>query len=57
MVYLFVPEAKCFLMIDIYGKGQKLDLMHREKRVLSQLAERFKREMIDQNNRWLEANQ
>jgi hypothetical protein len=56
LIYLHVPEAACFLMIDIYGKGQKLDMTQREKNVLSQLAEVFKREMIDRYNRWKEAN-
>jgi hypothetical protein len=57
LIYLFVPEAKCFLLIDIYGKGHKLDLTQREKKVLSQLAKRFEREMVDRYNRWMEANQ
>lgn len=46
VIYLFVPEAKWFYMIDVYGKDEKDDLSADEKKGLSNLADAFRREAI-----------
>jgi hypothetical protein len=53
MIYLYVPEAKWFFMIDGYSKGEQDDLTAVEKRQLSRLAEQLKdeaREVARQRN-------
>ena len=44
VIYLYVPEAKWFFMIDGYGKSEQGDLTAAEKRQLSRLAEQLKTE-------------
>jgi hypothetical protein len=44
VIYLYVPEAKWFFMIDGYGKDEQDDLTPAEKRQLARLAEQFKSE-------------
>jgi len=46
VVYLHVPEAKRFYMLDLYGKDEKEDLSPAEKKVLRELAEQLKVEAI-----------
>lgn len=46
IVYLHVPEAKRFYMLDVYGKDEKDDLSPAEKKVLRELAEQLKKEAI-----------
>lgn len=42
LIYLYVPEARCFYLLDIYGKNEKDDLSAAEKKVLAQLADKLK---------------
>ena len=44
VIYLHVPEAKWFFLIDIYDKDEKTDLTAAEKKELAQLATELKRE-------------
>ncbi len=46
VIYLYVPEAKWFLLIDAYNKDEKDDLTADEKGLLAQLASQFKQEAI-----------
>jgi hypothetical protein len=56
VIYLHVPAAHRFYMIDIYGKDEKDDLSPAEKKVLSRLAARLKREAVAAYQRWLREN-
>jgi mRNA-degrading endonuclease RelE of RelBE toxin-antitoxin system len=51
VIYLYVPEAKRFYMIDIYGKEEKADLSPADKKVLGQLAQAIKSTVIDEVRR------
>ena len=44
LIYLYVPEARHFYMLDIYGKDEKDDLTSDEKKQLRMLAFELKRE-------------
>jgi hypothetical protein len=44
VIYLHVPEAKRFFMLDVYGKDEKDDLSASEKRELASLANELKRQ-------------
>jgi len=44
VIYLYVPEAKWFFMLDIYGKDEKDDLSAGEKKELAKLANELKRQ-------------
>jgi hypothetical protein len=46
VIYLHVPRASHFYLLDIYGKNEKDDLSSVEKKHLRQLAERLKEEAI-----------
>ena len=46
VIYLHVPEAKRFYMLDVYGKDEKDDLSPGEKKELRELAEQLKKEAI-----------
>jgi hypothetical protein len=46
VVYLHVPEANRFYMLDVYGKDEKDDLSPDEKKELRELAEQLKKEAI-----------
>lgn len=46
IVYLYVPNERVFLMIDGYGKDEKVDLSPRDKRVLARQCDEFKRELV-----------
>lgn len=52
VIYLYVPEAKRFYMLDIYGKDEKDDLSPDEKKELRELAEQLKKEAIESYGRW-----
>src|SRR5262245_4399268 len=52
VVYLHVPEAKRFYMLDVYGKNEKDDLSPDEKKELRELAERLKTEAIAAYMQW-----
>lgn len=47
VVYLYVPQAKWFYMLDIYGKHEKDDLSSAEKKVLAQLVDELKRQALE----------
>ena len=42
VIYLHIPEADQFLMLDIYGKDEKDDLTSVEKKQLRELAREYK---------------
>lgn len=42
VIYLYIPEAHRFLLLDIYGKGEQEDLSDDERRMLSALAAEFR---------------
>ena len=44
VIYLYVPEAKWFFMLDIYGKDEKDDLSAGEKKSLLKLTNELKRQ-------------
>lgn len=43
VIYLHVPKAKRFYMLDIYGKDEKVDLSAAAKKQLRLLVEQLKR--------------
>lgn len=45
IIYLYVPIASRFYMLDVYGKDEKDDLSSMEKRFLRRLANRLKSEV------------
>jgi hypothetical protein len=47
VIYLHIPEADQFLMLDIYGKGEKDDLTPGEKKDLRELAHEYKRLIVE----------
>ncbi len=46
VIYLYVPKAKWFFMLDIYGKDEQDDLTPSEKKELSNLVVELKRHAI-----------
>jgi hypothetical protein len=44
VIYLYVPEAKRFFMLDIYGKDEKDDLSAAEKKAFAALVDILKRQ-------------
>jgi hypothetical protein len=46
LIYLHIPLIEHFLLIDIYGKDEQEDLSVGEKKILKQLAEHFRRQLI-----------
>ncbi len=57
VIYLHVPEARRFYMLDVYGKDEKDDLSTDEKKQLRFLADRLKREARAAHRRWLTENE
>lgn len=57
VIYLHVPTAKRFYLLDIYGKDEKDDLSAAEKRHLKKLAEQLKQEAIASYARWVQENE
>lgn len=57
VIYLHVPTAKRFYLLDIYGKDEKDDLSADEKKQLRQMAEQLKKEAIASYERWLQENE
>ncbi len=47
VIYLHIPEADQFLMLDIYGKGEKDDLTPAERKDLRDLARAYKRLVVE----------
>jgi hypothetical protein len=56
VIYLHVPAANRFYLLDIYGKDEKDDLSAQEKNQLRQLAELLKKEAIASYEGWLQEN-
>jgi len=56
VIYLHVPDAKRFYMLDIYGKDEKADLSADEKQQLRALASTLKIEAKTAYLRWLQEN-
>ena len=46
VIYLYVPEAKWFFMLDIYGKDEQDDLSPAQKKTLAQLVDELKRQAL-----------
>lgn len=46
VVYLYVPEAKWFFMLDIYGKDEQDDLSTAQKKTLTQLVDELKHQAL-----------
>jgi hypothetical protein len=44
LIYLHIPEARRFYMIDIYGKNEKDDLSAEERKFLRALTDDLRRE-------------
>lgn len=57
VIYLHVPDAKRFYLLDIYGKDEKVDLSPTEKKLLRMLAEELKTEAKAAYRRWLQENE
>lgn len=46
VIYLHIPEAKRFFMLDIYDKDEQEDLSAAERKLLAKLAGDYKREVL-----------
>jgi hypothetical protein len=57
VIYLHVPQAKRFFMLDIYGKDEKDDLWAHERKKLREFAEDLKADAIATYQRWLQENE
>lgn len=44
MIYLYVPEARWFFMLDVYSKDEKDDLSAAEMRELAELTAELKKQ-------------
>ncbi len=47
VIYLHIPEADQFLMVDVYGKGEKEGLTPAEKKYLRELAREYKIRVVE----------
>lgn len=56
VIYLHVPAARRFYLLDVYGKDEKDDLSANEKKALRLLAETLKREVGAAHLRRLKEN-
>ena len=52
VIYLYVPEAKWFFLLDIYGKDEKDDLTAGEKKELRMLVTELKQQARAAARRW-----
>ena len=57
VIYLYVSEARRFLMVQLYGKAVRDSLSGDEKRILKSLADVYKQVSISQYRRWWEEKQ
>ncbi len=46
VISLYVPEAKWFFMLDIYGKDEQDDLSPAQKKTLAQLVDELKQQAL-----------
>jgi hypothetical protein len=46
LIYLHIPQIDHFLLLDIYGKNEKEDLSNDDKRVLRELAQAFRQQLM-----------
>jgi hypothetical protein len=56
VIYLHVPAANRFYMLDVYGKDEMDDLSANEKKELRQLVHQLKQEAIADYRRHLKGN-
>jgi hypothetical protein len=49
IIYLYVPLADRILLVDMYHKGEAEDLTPSERRVLAQLAEEYRRQVLTES--------
>lgn len=56
VIYLHVPEAKCFYLIDIYGKDEKDDLSADEKKEFEAMARAIKANCVARFKSWQKEN-
>lgn len=56
VIYLYVPEAHLFYMLDIYGKDEKDDLSGAEKKQLSNMVDELRAEAQSAVTRRTRAN-
>lgn len=46
VIYLYVPEADKFLLLDVYNKDESDDLSKEERKVLAKLADEYRAELL-----------
>jgi hypothetical protein len=46
LIYLYVPQVEHILLLDIYGKNEKEDLSIADKKILKQLAQEFRTQLV-----------
>jgi hypothetical protein len=56
VIYLHIPEAKCFYLIDIYGKDEQDDLSAAEKKEFGALARAIKVQAVARYQSWQKEN-
>ena len=56
VIYLYIPEAKRFYLLDVYGKNEKDDLSAKDKKHLKKLAQGLTLEAIAAYKGWLKEN-
>lgn len=54
VIYLHVPEAKRFYLIDVYGKDKQDDIAAADKKILGRLAMEIEAAAIAQYKEWEE---
>lgn len=42
IIYLHVPDAELFFLLDVYSKDEADDLSHQERKLLAELAEQYR---------------
>ena len=57
VIYLYVPEAMRFYMIDVYGKDEQEDIPAADKKLFRRIADEIKAEAFAQHKKWQEENQ
>ena len=57
VIYLHVPEARRFYMIDVYGKDEQVDLSPADKKLLRQIALTVKAEAVARYKKWIQENE